>query len=141
MRTATCTLAIAPCGGCSVPGEDGGSRSTTSPEAPPREVEADQACGALLRIGAGQQRLLDGLVGDVVGQAVTAQEVPVAGTWGQHGGRGGEVGALYRLGDDRALRMVADVLGAQHPPVDQLLDERVVAGEPGQDTGAQPVPA
>ena len=94
-----------------------------------------------LRRSALRQRLRDRLAGHGVGQAVGAQQVPVALA---------DLAVLQRrlhraagqgLEDQRPLRMHRRLLGRQRPLVDQRLHVRVVAGDLRQLTVAQQVAA
>ena len=104
--------------------------------------QLDQLHDRVVRVRDGLQRLVQGLVGDHVGQAVGAQQVAVA----EPGLADRQVGvglgpAVERAQQQRALRVAGGRLRGQPALVDQRLDQRVVPGDLEQLAVAQQVGA
>ena len=108
------------------------ARDVVGPAAAQRQL--DQPVGALPRVRVGPQRVGEGLVADHPGQAVGAQQVPVAGPRLADGQRRLDLLPGQRAQQQRALRVGVRLLLGDPALVDQRLDERVVLGDLGVST-------
>ena len=93
--------------------------------------QLDEPVGGRLGIGV-LQRLGEGLLADHAGEAVGAQQVPVAGARLAHGEVGLDLLAVEGAQQQRALGVAVGLLRGDPAVVDQRLHERVVVGDLGE---------
>jgi hypothetical protein len=90
--------------------------------------ELDEPVGGGLGVGV-LQRLGERLLADDAGQAVGAEQVPVAGPGLAHGEVGLDLLAVERAQQQGPLRVAVGLLGGDPAVVDERLHERVVVGD------------
>ena len=107
---------------------------------PLRSASSTSRSARLLRVG-DAQRLEDRLGGDDVGQAVRAEQVPVAGACLADRHVRLDLGAAQRAQDHRLARMILGLVRRELAGVDEVLDVGVVMGDLREHVAAQQVRA